>query len=483
MTSQRPPGSAAEQTRGKATEGLLDRAVDHALAHLAGLGDRHAAAEATPAELRTLLDAPLPVHPTDPAEVIDLLAEAGRRGTVASPGPRYFGFVIGGSLPVALAADWMVSAWDQNAAAYTPGPAASVIEEVCARWLVELYDLPRETSVGFVTGGQMATFTGLAAARHHLLDRHGWDVSERGLSGAPEVTVLASAERHASVDRALRFLGFGSAGIRDLACDADGAVDPAALRGELERTRSPAIVCLQAGNINTGAVDPIAEASALAREHAPGAWVHVDGAIGLWAAASRRLRPAGLELADSWSTDAHKWLNVPFDCGIALCAHPASHRAAMGISAVAAPYVVLSEQTRDQIDWNPEWSRRARSVPVYAALRALGRDGVAELVERTCELARRFAAQLGGVPGVEVLNRVLLNQVLVAFRADDGDHDTLTRNVVEAVQREGTCWLGGTVWRGRYAMRISVSNWSTTEDDVDRSVQAIMGALRQCRRQ
>ncbi|MEU7004291.1 pyridoxal-dependent decarboxylase, partial [Nonomuraea sp. NPDC046570] len=219
-----------------------------------------------------------------------------------------------------------------------------------------------------------------------------------------------------------------------------------------------------------------------AREHAPGAWVHVDGAIGLWAAASRRLRPAGLELADSWSTDAHRWLNVPFDCGIALCAHPASHRAAMGISAAAAPYVVLSEQTRDQIDWNPEWSRRARSVPVYAALRALGRDGVTELVERTCELARRFADQLCEVPGVEVLNRVMLNQVLVAFRADDGDHDTLTRRVVEAVQRKGTCWLGGTTWRGRYAMRISVSNWSTTEDDVDRSVRAILGALRSCQR-
>jgi glutamate/tyrosine decarboxylase-like PLP-dependent enzyme len=335
-----------------------------------------------------------------------------------------------------------------------------------------LLGLPAEVSVGFVTGVQQANFTALAAARHETLRRVGWNVEADGLAGAPRVQVLAGQERHHTIDRALRFLGLGTAAVTPVAVDRQGRMRPAALREGLRARSGPAIVCAQLGNVNTGAVDPVGEICQVA--HEAGAWAHVDGAFGLWAAASPRLRPlvAGVELADSWATDAHKWLNVPYDSGLVFCAHPDAHRAAMS---VRASYLIHgADGERDALDYNPEFSRRARGFPVYAAVRALGRRGIAELVERCCALARRFADQLAAHDAVEVLNDVVLNQVLVRFRAADGDHDGHTRRVVRRVQRDGTCWMSGTTWHGQAAMRISVTNWSTDEADVDRSVAAVL---------
>jgi glutamate/tyrosine decarboxylase-like PLP-dependent enzyme len=391
-------------------------------------------------------------------------------GIVATAGPRYFGFVIGGSLPVGLAAEWLASAWDQNAGMHVAAPAAAVIEEVVLAWLRDLLGLPKNGSAAFVTGAQMANVTGLMAARHQVLEQAGWDVEVDGLFGAPPVTVVVGGERHAAVDRALRYLGFGTAGVVPLAVDDQGALDPSDLARVLgEADGGPAIVCTQAGNVNTGAFDPIAEVCAIAHEHA--AWVHVDGAFGLWAAASGQHRHLleGYEAADSWAVDMHKWLNAPYDCAVALTAHPEAHRAAMAMSAA---YLTLGGH-REPIDWNPEMSRRARAVPTWAILRALGRDGVEDLVVRFCTLARRAADQLGAADGVEVLNDVVLNQVLVRF----GDDDDVTRDVITRVQEDGTCWVGGTVWQGRAAMRISVSNWSTTDADIDRSVDAMLACF------
>jgi glutamate/tyrosine decarboxylase-like PLP-dependent enzyme len=393
---------------------------------------------------------------------------------MATPGGRFFGFVIGGSLPAALAADWLASAWDQNAGLYAAAPAASVVEEVCGVWLIELLGLPEDASFGLVTGCQMANFTALAAARHSVLEAIGWDVEADGLSGAPAVRLIAGEERHVTIDRALRFLGLGTADLRTVPADGQGRMRADALKDALAECTGPTIVCAQAGNVNTGAIDPLRAICDTA--HEAGAWVHVDGAFGMWAAASPGLRQlvGGIERADSWATDAHKWLNVPYDSGFVFCAHQVAHQAAMGIH---ASYLVHSEgQERDEMDWNPEFSRRARGFPVYAALRSLGRSGVAELVDRCCAHARRFAEDLRGEPGVELLNEVVLNQVLVRFLDPGRDHDARTRAVVKAVQEDGTCWLGGTTWHGKAAMRISVSNWSTTTEDVDRSVAAILRA-------
>jgi glutamate/tyrosine decarboxylase-like PLP-dependent enzyme len=402
--------------------------------------------------------------------VVAELATAAEPGVVATAGGRYFGFVVGGATPAALAADWLTSAWDQNAALYVLGPAASVVEEVAEAWLAELLGLPAGVSVGLVTGGQMANFTGLAIALRELLDRAGWDVESDGLWGAPRVRVLAGQGRHGTIDRALRFLGAGA--VEAVDADDQGRLRPAALAAALDRGSGPAIVCAQLGNVNSGALDPVGEICQVA--HARGAWVHVDGAFGMWAAASPRLRPlvAGVERADSWATDAHKWLNVPYDSGLVFCAHPEAHRAAMG---TRAGYLIHGRgDQRDSLDYNPDHSRRARGFAVYAAIRALGRQGVADLVERCCGLAGRFAERLGAADGVEVLNQVVLNQVLVRFLAADGDHDAHTRRVVERTQQDGTCWMSGTTWQGKAAMRISVSNWSTDEADVDRSVAAIL---------
>ena len=453
-------------------KGPLGEALDHALGYLEGLPARPVTSRASLAEMRAALGGPLPEQPLEPREVIAALATAAEPGVVASSSGRFFGFVIGGATPAALAADWLTSVWDQNAGLYILGPAAGVVEEVAGGWLAELLGLPAGVSVGFVTGAQMANFSALAIALREVLRRAGWDVESAGLWGAPRLRVLAGQGRHGSIDRALRFLGVGGAAIVPVDCDDQGRMRTAALRSALDQGNGPAIVCAQVGNVNSGAVDPVGEICEVAHQH--GAWVHVDGAFGMWAAASPRLRPlvTGVELADSWATDAHKWLNVPYDSGLVFCAHPEAHRAAMGIR---AGYLIHGNgEERDALDYNPEFSRRARGFAVYAAIRALGREGVATLVERCCGLARRFAERLAADDGVEVLNEVVLNQVLVRFRAADGDHDAHTRRVVERVQQDGTCWMSGTTWRGRAAMRISVSNWSTDEADVDRSVAAIL---------
>ena len=449
-------------------EALLDRVHAHAAAYLRSMPDRHVGARATREELIAALRVPLSDGGEDPAEIIEALAAEGERGTMACPGPRYFGFVIGGSLPVALAADWLISTWDQNPGIYATSPVISVIEDIAREWVLEVLDLPRDASVGFVTGCQMANFTGLAAARHGVLRRAGWDVEADGLAGAPRINLITSAESHITIDVAMRYLGFGTRALLRVETDGEGRMRADRLRVLLDNVSGPTIICAQAGNVNTGAFDPLREIAAVAHEH--GAWLHVDGAFGLWARASREQRAFadGIELADSWATDAHKWLNVPYDCGIAIVRHAEDHRASM--TSTAAYLVQTSGVERDAVDWVPEFSRRARGMTVYAALRALGRQGVEDLIARNCAQARQMAALLARDPGVSILNEVVLNQVLVRF----GDDDELTRSVIAGVQQEGTCWLGGTTWQGKAAMRVSISNWSTTAEDIEHSAEAIL---------
>jgi glutamate/tyrosine decarboxylase-like PLP-dependent enzyme len=446
----------------------LRRAAALAEDHLAGLGERGVGAHTSYEDVLAALDEPLPEEGEDPVAVVERLATVVGPATVASPGPRYFGFVTGGVLPAALGADWLASAWDQNGFTRTSSPAAAAIETAAERWVLEALGLPADAAVGFTTGATMANFTGIAAARHALLAREGWDVEERGLTGAPAIRVVVGEQVHASLLVAMRYAGLGAGNAVRVAVDEQGAMRADALRGALEG--GPTIVCAQAGEVNTGACDPLDAIADAAAEH--DAWVHVDGAFGLWAAASPRLRElvAGAERADSWAVDSHKWLNVPYDGGLAIVADRSAVRGAMGVRASYLP----EEDGREPFDYVPEMSRRARGVPVYAALRSLGRTGLAELVERCCALARRLADAMDDVPGAEVLNEVVLNQVLVRF----GDDDARTRAVVEAVQRGGEAWLGGTVWRGRAAVRVSVSNWSTTEDDIDRLAAALAAAAR-----
>lgn len=452
----------------------LGEAFSHAVAYLDGLPDRPVSARASVADLRTALGGPLPTDPLPPEQVVAALAAAAEPGVVASSSGRYFGFVVGGAIPAALAADWLTSVWDQNAGLYVLGPAASVVEEVTTAWLVDLLGLPEQTSAGFVTGAQMANFTALAIAVREVLGRHGWDVDADGLWGAPKVRVITGEARHGTIDRALRFLGMGTGSIVTVPADDQGRMSADGLAQVLAADDGPAIVCAQAGNVNSGSVDPLGAICDVA--HARGAWVHVDGAFGLWAAASPRLRPmlAGVEHADSWAMDAHKWLNVPYDSGLVLCAHPEAHRKAMG---ARASYLIRADGgERDAVDFNPEHSRRARGFAVYAAIRSLGSQGIADLVERSCMLARRFADGLSAA-GADVLNEVVLNQVVVRFRAAGGDHDAHTRRVITLLQDDGTCWMSGTTWQGMAAVRISVSNWSTDEDDVDRSIAAITACM------
>jgi glutamate/tyrosine decarboxylase-like PLP-dependent enzyme len=410
------------------------------------------------------------VHGEDPAEIIDRLARAADEGIVATAGPRYFGFVVGGALPAAIAADWLTSAWDQNAGLYVLAPAATVVEEIVGGWLLDLLGLPAGASVGLVTGGQMANTSCLTVARHVVLERVGWDVEARGLQGAPAVTVVVGDEAHNSIFTALRMLGLGAERPLRVAVDEQGRMRPDELARVLQDVAGPTIVCAQAGNVNTGACDPLTEIAASSRAH--GAWLHVDGAFGLWAAASPRLAHlvSGRELADSWAVDGHKWLNVPQDTGFAICADRAAHRSSLG---TIAPYLQQAGGgDHDPFELVPEWSRRARGFPAYAALRALGREGAAELVERCCALAASMAAALAREDGVEVLNEVCLNQVLVRF----GDDDDVTREVIARVQQDGTAWLGGTVWQGRAAMRIAVSSHATREADAQATVAAILAA-------
>jgi len=453
-------------------DALLERARSHASRYLQEQPVRHVGAVASQDEIAAALHAPLPEHGEDDGSVLDLLASQAGRGAVASGSPRYFGFVIGGSHPVALAADWLVSTWDQNAGIHATSPLSAVIEDIAAGWLVDLFDLPAGSQAGFVTGCQMASFTCLAAARHGVLRRAGWDVEADGLHGAPRINLVVSAEAHVTIDVAFRYLGMGTRSLLRVDTDAQGRMRADHLREVLDAVEGPTIVCAQAGNVNTGAFDPLREIGTLA--NARNAWLHIDGAFGLWARASRAYRALadGIELADSWSTDAHKWLNVPYDSGVAIVRHAADHRAAM--TSAAAYLIQTSGAERDAVDWVPEFSRRARGVPVYATLRALGREGVEDLVDRCCARARQISELLAAAPGVRILNDVVLNQVLVRF----GEDDDLTRAVVTGVQDEGTCWLSGTTWHGQSAMRISVSNWATSEDDATRSADAILRVFR-----
>ncbi|MDE3131251.1 MAG: aspartate aminotransferase family protein [Acidobacteriota bacterium] len=449
---------------------LLRLTASLAADYLESLASRPVFPRAAADELRAALGGPLPGEPQDAVQVITELAAGADPGIVASGSGGYFGFVIGGTLPAAMAADWLTSAWDQNAGLYSCSPAASVVEEITRQWLLELLGLPAGASLGFVTGTQMAHVTALAAARLHVLERVGWDVGRDGLTGAPRVTVLTGARVHITVDRALRLLGLGTP--TRVESDGQGRIVVGALAEALAEVRGPTIVCAQVGEVNTGAIDPIAAIADLCDR--TDAWLHVDGAFGLWAAASPRLKPrtAGLERADSWTTDAHKWLNVPYDSGIVVCADPDSHRRAM---TVQAAYLVQTEderRVRDGFDWTPEFSRRARVFPIYAALRALGRSGVAELIERSCELAALAAERLSGVPGIEIMNEVVLNQVL--FRFSD---DALTDAVLADALLAGDMWLSGTKVDGRSAIRLSVSNWQTDEGDIGRVVRGFSDAV------
>lgn len=427
--------------------------------------------------LRRALGGPMPDAPSDPGRVIAALARDAEKGIVGSAGPRYFGFVTGGSVTAALAADWLASAWDQNAMVYALSPAAAVVEEVAGGWLIDLFGVPTGSSVGFTSGATMANFTAIAAARHAVLERAGWNVEDDGLFGAPSIGVVVGDEAHITIFAALKMAGLGRARVHRVAADDQGRMRPDALRAALAQIDGPTIVCAQAGNVNTGAFDPMEPIVAAVRG-LPNAWLHVDGAFGLWAAAVPALadRVAGLTGADSWTTDAHKWLNVPYDSGIVICRDAAAHHAAMTLG--AAYYVETAGGERDPYNWVPESSRRARAFAIYAALRSLGRSGLAGMIEGCCTLARRMADRLRGAPGVEILNDVVLNQVLVRFSPPGGGDaaaaDEFTRRVIAAVQADGTCWAGGTTWHGMAAMRISVSNWSTTEADADLSVDAML---------
>jgi glutamate/tyrosine decarboxylase-like PLP-dependent enzyme len=427
----------------------LDAAQRAARAFLESLPSRHVGATATLAELREAFGGALPETGEAPEAVVEGLVRAAEGGLVATAGPRYFGFVIGGSVPAALAADWLCSAWDQNAGLYVGSPAATVAEEVAAAWVLDLLDLPREASVGLVTGCQMANFTCLAAARHEVLRRAGWDVEEQGLSGAPPVHVVAGADCHVTILTSARMLGLGAGRLKRVEADDQGRMKPAALREVLKSCDGPTIVCAQAGDVNTGAFDPFEAIADAAAGHGQPAWLHVDGAFGLWARASRGLRgqTAGLERADSWATDAHKWLNVPYDSGLAIVRHREAHRGAM--ASTAAYYVMGDGMRREPHEYVPEASRRARGFALYAALRSLGRGGVEELIDRCCALARRMADRLREAPGVRIVNDVMLNQVLVSLDPPAGvARDAFTRAVLERVQSGGVCWLGGTTWEG-----------------------------------
>ncbi|GAB4379478.1 MAG: aminotransferase class V-fold PLP-dependent enzyme [Elainellaceae cyanobacterium] len=444
---------------------LLHNAAQRAVTYLEGLNAR--SVTPTPEAIANLqrFDEPLPNAATDPETVLHLLDELGSPATMAMAGRRFFGFVIGGSLPATLAASWLATAWDQNTGFWHVTPATAQLEQIALRWLLELFGLPAHCGGAFVTGATVANFTALAAARHAVLAKAGWNVEADGLFGAPPITVITGEEAHPSVTRALGMLGLGRNRVVKVPVDAQGRMRPEAM----PRLTGPAIICLQAGNVNTGAFDPFKAICEQAK--AAGAWVHVDGAFGLWAAAVPSLAhlAAGVEQADSWATDAHKWLNVPYDSGLAFVRDAEALRAAM---AITADYLPAAGDARNPSDYTPELSRRARGVEVWAALRSLGRSGLTDLIERNCRYARRFAEGFAAA-GYKILNPVVLNQVLVSFGEPE-----ITRQVIEAIQAEGTCWCGVTVWQGQTAMRISVSSWATTETDVEKSLEAMLRIAR-----
>jgi glutamate/tyrosine decarboxylase-like PLP-dependent enzyme len=459
-------------------DGVLGVATGAARRYLASLPDRRVYPDTSPEELRSLLGGELPETGRDPVEVVTALARDLEPYVTAHASGRYFGFVIGGLHPAAYGAELLAATWDQNAGLYALAPGVAIAEEVAAGWLVALLGLPEDSSVGLVTGGQMANFTCLAAARDHVLRADGWDVEADGLQGAPPLHIVLKSGRHTTIARALRFLGLGERTAIEVACDDEDRFVVEDLRRTLEAIDGPTIVCAEAGNVNTGAFDrfdAVADLTDAHRARGNPTWVHVDGAVGLLAAASPAHAPlvAGVARLDSWSTDAHKLLNTTYDCGVAICRHSAPHRAAMSIR---ASYLVQGDgEMRDPLDWNPEFSRRARGLGVYATLRSLGREGVADLVARTTGLARRFASALGESGRTEVVNEVVFNQVLVRWLPPGGqDPDRFNDDVVDAIQAEGTAYVSGTTWRGRRLMRVSVSDWATDEDDVDRTVAAML---------
>jgi glutamate/tyrosine decarboxylase-like PLP-dependent enzyme len=442
---------------------ILDEAATRARRYLESLDDRAVRPEPAAIAALSRLDEPMPQSGRPAKEVLALLDEVVSPATMAMAGPRFFGFVIGGALPVTVASNWLATAWDQNAALQVATPGVSAVEQVALHWLLDVLGLPAQSAGAFVTGATVANFTALAAARHRVLANAGWDVEEEGLAGAPTVTVIVGEEAHPTLLKSLTLLGFGRATVKRIPVDRQGR-----LRAELlPPVSGPTILCTQAGNLNTGAFDPIGEICD--RVHGTGAWVHVDGAFGLWARATPRLAPqvVGLEKADSWATDAHKWLNVPYDSGLAFVRDAAALRAAMSITAA---YLPSDSGKRSPSDYTPELSRRARGVDVWAALRHLGRDGVVEMIERDCRHARRFAEGLRAA-GFDILNEVQLNQVLVSFGTPE-----MTQQVITRVQHDGSCWCGATVWQGQTAMRISVCSWATNDEDVELSLIAILRA-------
>jgi glutamate/tyrosine decarboxylase-like PLP-dependent enzyme len=459
---------------------VLESTLQHALAYLEGLDEGPVSATATLEELRDRLSPALAEDGVDARQVIDELVAGVQGGLLGSAGGRFFAWVIGGSLPSALAADWLTSTWDQNAALYACSPAEAVIEETCGRWLKELLGLPPTASFALTTGCQMAHFTCLAAARNAVLARHGWDVERKGLLGAPRIHVLCNSQSHGSMERTLRFLGLGSACIQNLAVNEAGCLEPEVLEAALKRCAGePTLVLLCAGDINIGAFDRFEDLIPLA--HAHGAWVHVDGAFGLWANASPRFRHLlkGVEQADSWATDGHKWLNVPYDCGYAFVADSQAHRASMSLR---ASYLVHAEDARDPFDWNVEWSRRGRGVATHAAIRELGRSGIAALVERCCRHAHNLTLGIGALDGAQLMWEPTLNQGLVRFPdpspgATEPDHDAHTDRIIAAIVKTGRAFVGGTTWRGRRCMRISVCNWQTSDADVAATLAAVRDVL------
>lgn len=457
----------------------LQHTLTHATAYIRGLNNRPVAATATLDELRARLGGPLPDQGLNPCRVIDELVAGTAGGHLGCAGGRFFGWVIGGSLPAALAADWLTSTWDQNAGIYACGPAAAVVEEVAGSWLKQLLGLPSEASFAFTSGCQLAHFTCLAAARYAVLREAGWDVNLEGMCGAPPVRIITSEERHGSLDRAVRYLGFGRRSLITIPSEQNGQIDPLAFRAAMAADGGPCIVVLNAADLNVAAFDPFDKLIPMAK--AARAWVHIDGAFGLMARASKSKRRllAGVELADSWATDGHKWLNVPYDSGLAFVRDCEAHRASMTVS---ASYITVDGKARDQIDWNPEWSRRARGFAIYAALRELGCAGLEELIDRTCAHAHALVTGMGALPGVEILCTPQLNQGLVRFlalrpNATDADHDARTESVIAAVNASGQAFFSGTTWRGKRAMRVSVVNWRTSSDDVRQSIAAVASAL------
>jgi glutamate/tyrosine decarboxylase-like PLP-dependent enzyme len=458
----------------------LEAALESAMAHLESLDRTSVAATVDIVTLRSRIGKELPDEGVASEQVVADLVKDVEGGILGSAGGRFFGWVIGGSVPAALAADWLTSAWDQNSGHHSCGPAAAVVEEITGKWLKEILELPAHASFALVTGCQMAHVTCLAAARHAILAKQGWDPEQQGLYGAPPIRIVTSDKRHETFDRAIRLLGLGLAQVEYLSANSEGQLPTDALERALKAEPSaPTIVLLQAGDVNTGKYDSFETLIPIAKHYK--AWVHVDGAFGLWAAASARYRHLvrGAAEADSWATDGHKWLNVPYDCGYAFIADPDAHRASMSSHAA---YLTHDGDARDQLDWTPEWSRRARAFPTYAALRQLGRSGVAALVERCCEHAHSLVIKIGRLPGVEVVSEPVVNQGLVRFLdpkpgASDTDHDRHTEEVISAILATGEAFFGGTTWLGRRAMRVSVSNWQTSEADVRRVVSAVAQVL------